>query len=357
MIQKNLKTSNSLPVNMQKIVVFVALFFLISCVQIAETEKVKVGAILPMTGTFSFYGEDQRTGIEVALEEVGDKVEVLYEDSAGDNAKAVTAFDKLTNVDGSEIVITSTSWISNAVYSQAADANVLQAIIASAAFKRTRDDKAVRFTVDVKDEAPYILDYLKNFNKVAVLHLNNDYGKVWAEILKKNLPVVAIEAYNPGDQDVSTQLTKIKAADPDVLVLVSTGKEGGLFAKKARELGINVPLASQRPIQSPELLQAGDAVEGLVYSYPAYDVNHKFVSRYKEKFGKEPTVFAAEAYDSVITITKAIEQCGEDASCIHKFFVNNSYDGALGHVTFDEKGDSHYPFLLKQVKDGKFVMK
>jgi branched-chain amino acid transport system substrate-binding protein len=128
-----------------------------------------------------------------------------------------------------------------------------------------------------------------------------------------------------------------------------------LFAKKARELGINAPLASQRPIQSPELLQAGDAVEGLVYSYPAYDVNHKFVARYKEKFGKEPTVFAAEAYDSVITIANAVEKCGEDTSCLHQFFVGSSYDGALGHVTFDDKGDAHYPFVLKQAKDGKFA--
>ncbi len=333
------------------------LLFLISCVPVAE-EKIKVGAILPMTGTFAFYGEDQRTGIDIALEEVGDEIDVIYEDSAGENTKAVAAFNKLSNVDNSKIVITSTSWISNAVYSLAADANILQAIIASAAFKRTREDKAVRFTVDVKDEAPYILDYLKDFKKIAVLHLNNDYGKGWAEMLKKNLSakVVAVETYNPGDADVSTQLSKIKAKNPDMLILVSTGKEGGLFAKKARELGITAQFASQRPIQSPELLQEAEAVEGMVYSYPAYDVNHKFVSRYKEKFGKEPTVFAAEAYDTVITIAKAVEKCA-DTACMHSYFVSSSYDGALGHVTFDEKADAHYPFVLKQVKDGKFVVK
>src|SRR3972149_10751786 len=97
---------------------FFLFLFLISCTQVVE-EKVKVGAVLPMTGTFAFYGEDQRTGIEVALEEVGDKINVIYEDSAGENPKAVAAFNKLTNVDSSKIVITSTSWISNALYSQA----------------------------------------------------------------------------------------------------------------------------------------------------------------------------------------------------------------------------------------------
>jgi branched-chain amino acid transport system substrate-binding protein len=312
-----------------------------------------------MTGTFAFYGEDQRTGIDVALEEVGDRVEIIYEDSAGENPKAIAAFSKLTDIDGANIVISSTSWISNAVYSQAVEKNVLQVIIASAAFKRTLNDTALRFTVDVKDEAPYILEYLKPFSRVAVLHLNNDYGKGWAEMIQKALSdkVAAVEAYNPGDTDVNAQLSKIKASNPDVLVLVSTGKEGGLFAKKARELGIDVPFASQRPIQSPELLQAGDAVEGLVYSYPAYDVNHRFVSRYKEKFGKEPTVFAAEAYDAVKSIVGGVGSCGSNAGCVYRAYVNSSYDGALGHVTFDEKGDAHYPFVLKQVNDGKFVLK
>jgi len=356
MKQKSLKMSgNSLPY-MQKFALILALVFLASCVQVA-TEKVKVGAILPMTGTFAFYGEDQRTAIDIALEEVGDKIEVIYEDSAGENTKAVAAFNKLTNIDGAMIVVTSTSWISNSVYSQAADANILQVITASAAFKRTREDKAVRFTVDVKDEAPHILDYLKDFKKIAVLHLNNDYGKSWAEMLQTNLSdkVVAVETYNPGDADVSTQLSKIKDKEPDVLVLVSTGKEGGLFAKKAQELGINAQLVSQRPIQSPELLQAGDAVEGLVYSYPEYNANHQFVTQYKAKYGREPTVFAAESYDAIITIAKAVEKCKEDTVCLHNYFVSSSYEGALGHVTFDEKGDAHYPFVLKQVKDGKFV--
>ena len=330
---------------------------LIGCAPAAKTEKTTVGLILPLTGTFSFYGEDQRTAAELALEEVGDKINVIYEDSAGENAKAVTGFNKLANVDGAKIISTSTSWISNSVYSQAVDQKILQIIVASAAFKRTLNDTAVRFTVDVKDEAPYILDYLKQFNRVGIIHLNNDYGKTWAELLKKSLgeKAVAVETYNPGDTDVNTQLTKIKAANPDALVLVSTGKEGGMFAKKARELGINAQLVSQRPIQSPELLAAGSAVEGLVYSYPAYNTQHPFVTVYKTKYGKEPTVFAAETYDSLITLAQAIEQCKTDTDCLHKWYINREYDGALGHVKFDEKGDAHYPFILKQVKGGKFV--
>jgi branched-chain amino acid transport system substrate-binding protein len=320
-------------------------------------DKPVIGAILPLSGPFAFYGEDQRTGIEVALEEVGEKVAVILEDSAGENPKAVAAYNKLTNIDGANVIVTSTSWISNAVYSQAAEAGVLQGIIASAGFRRTADDKAVRFTVDVKEELQYLVGHLEQFERVGILHLNNDYGKGWADGFRQELgsKLVAVEAYNPGDADVNSQLTKIKAANPDVLVLVSTGKEGGLFARRARELGLHVPLVSQRPIQSPELLEQAAAVEGMVYSYPDHDMSHAFVARYKEKYGKQPTVFAAEAYDAVITIVQATESCKTDTSCLHKWFIDKEYDGALGHVKFDKEGDAHYPFVLKQVRSGSFV--
>lgn len=333
-------------------------FLLVLAACSPQSDKTVVGAILPLSGAFAFYGQDGQNALALAQEDIGDDIQFVYEDSAGDNTKAIAAFNKLTNIDGTKIVITSTSWISNAVYSQAADQNVLQGIIASAGFTRTRNDsKAVRVTVDVKEEAAFLSRHLGQYNRIANLHLNNDYGKGWAESLKKNLgaKVVATEAYSPGDTDVSAQLAKIKAANPDVLVLTSTGKEGGLFAKKAREQGITVPLVSQRPIQSPELLQEAKAVEGMVYSYPAYNAGHSFVTRYKEKYGKEPTVFAVEAYDLAILIAQATESCDTDTACMYTWFQGREHDGALGHIDFDTVGDAHYPFQLKQVTNGQFV--
>jgi branched-chain amino acid transport system substrate-binding protein len=341
---------------MQRWCVAVFLLFITACAP--AQDKPVIGAILPLSGPFAFYGQDAQQAMDIALEEVGSTVSIIYEDSAGENPKAVAAFNKLTNIDGSKMVISSTSWISNAVYSQAADQGVLQAIIASAGFKRSRKgDLAVRFTVDVKEELQYLVGHLEQFSRIGVLHLNNDYGKGWAEGFKQVLgeKIVAVEAYNPGDADVNSQLTKIKAANPDVLVLVSTGKEGGLFARRARELGLHVPLVSQRPIQSPELLEQAAAVEGMVYSYPAYDVNYPFIEKYVAKYGKQPTVFAVEAYDAVITLAQATESCKTDTSCLHKWFIDKEYDGALGHVKFDNEGDAHYPFVLKQVRSGSFV--
>jgi branched-chain amino acid transport system substrate-binding protein len=337
-----------------KRLLFLFLMFLASCVH--AQDKVVIGAILPLSGPIAFYGADEQTAIDLALEDVGGKVQVVYEDSAGDNSKAVAAFQKLSNVDNAKIVITATSWISNTVYSPAIDAGLLQAIIASAAFKRTREDRAVRLTQDVTDEVPYLLEYLEPFNRVAVAYLDNDYGKAWVDELRKALgdKLVAAESHAVGEVDVSAQITKIKAADPDILILVTSGRLGGLHARKAREQGITAQLAGTRPIENPELLQEKAAVEGLVYTYPDYDVDHPFIARYVAKYGKHPTVFSVEAYDTIVLLAQAVDACGSDTACMHGWFRNKEFDGALGHITFDDTGDAHYPAILKQVRNGTF---
>lgn len=319
--------------------------------------EVVVGAILPLSGAFTVYGDDEKKAFDIAAEEVKGTLRVVYEDSGGDNAKALAAYQKLTSIDGARMVVTSTSWVSNAIYPQAADTKVVQLIIASAAFRRTRDDAAIRFTVDVSDEAAFLAEYLRRYNRIALLSLNNDYGKGWAEQLKRELRenVVASESYLPTESDASAQLAKIKAANPDALVLISTAKEGGLFARKARELGINAAFVGTRPIQQQQLLEGKDAVEGLVYSYPDYNLNHPFVARYRERYGAEPSVFSAEAYDVLVTLAQAVKECGQDNACIARWYHSRVVEGALGKITFDEKGDAHYAFALKQVKQGQFV--
>ncbi|HSU73113.1 MAG TPA: ABC transporter substrate-binding protein [Candidatus Binatia bacterium] len=324
----------------------------------APQNQLKVGAILPMTGSFAFVGAEEQNAISMANNETGNTLQVIFEDSAGENPKAIAAFNKLSNVDNAHIVITSTSWISNTIYPQAADAQAFQVILASSGFKRTRDDYAVRFTADVGDEAGFIANFLKKYDTIAIIHLNNDFGKGWADALSKDLgdKIVAVETYDPTDTDMSAQLTKIKAKNPDVLFLASSGKDGAFVAKKAKELGINAQLVSQRPIETPELLKQGDAAEGLIYSFPATAADHPFLAKYQKTFGRVPSIFTIEAYDATIRLTAATKQCGDDAACLKKAFANSQYEGALGSVAFDAKGDAHYPFVLKQVKNGKFTV-
>ncbi|MBI4154506.1 ABC transporter substrate-binding protein [Candidatus Woesearchaeota archaeon] len=330
---------------------------LISCSQ-TDQNKIKIGAILPLTGPYAVAGIDAKNAIDLALEEIGNKIQVIYEDSGGENSKAVSSFNKLVNLDNSKIVITSTSWISNTLYSQAIDSNVLQAVIASAGFTRAKEkDKAIRFTVAVKEEAQYLKDYLKKFNRIAVFYLNNDFGKFWADEIKNEFQdkVVALESRSPTDIDMKAQFAKIKDSNPDILFLGNGGGPAALDVRKAKELGINAQIVGSRPIESQEVIQE-KATEGLIFSSPDYNQDHPIISKYKSKYNKEPTIFAVEAYDTIMTLAKATENCKEDTTCIYNWHLNKEYEGILGKINFDEKANAHYPFILKQVKDGKFIL-
>ncbi|HUV03418.1 MAG TPA: ABC transporter substrate-binding protein [Desulfobacteria bacterium] len=319
-------------------------------------DNLTIGAILPFAGTEADIGVEEQRAIELALEDAGGCIRVIYEDGSGDKAKGINAFQKLITTDDAEIIITCQSWTSNAVYPLAVNESMVQACIASAVFARTlEEDRAVCFTVGLADEAEVLSEYLLQFNRIAIMYMNNDYGRGWKDQLGTifGSKIVAAESYNLDETDFGAQLAEIKAAEPDVLVLFSTW-EAGMIVRQARDLGIDAKLASTRPIERPALLQE-PAVEGLVYTYPAYNLEHPFVARYVAEYGAQPTVFAAEAYDTAVTLIQAIEECGGDTACIHDWYVNREYNGALGHVRFDEQCNAHYPLILKQVRNGVFV--
>lgn len=323
-----------------------------------SADPLVVGAILPMTGPYARYGIEERQAALLALDEgVGDDIRVIFADSAGDSDQAMAHYKRLTTSEHAMAVFTSASWISNAIYPLAAQENVLQVVVASGAFTRSlKTDGAVRFTVGIPDEAARLEEYLKQFKRAALLYMDNDFGKDWTTQLKNSLKdrVVAAESYAPDATDYSRQLTAVQSKAPDVLVLLSSDGQAALIAPQARQRGLNAPSASTRPVEGPLLFQGGDAVNGLVYSYPSFDTKHPFVKKFKDKYNAEPTVFGAEMYDAIVTLARAHKQCGNKPTCLADSYRGKSLVGALGKVTFDKAGDAHYPIILKQAKDGTF---
>jgi branched-chain amino acid transport system substrate-binding protein len=234
---------------------------------------------------------------------------------------------------------------------------VFQGVLASASFDREGDDRAIRFTVDVDDEAAALTGFLEQYQRIGIMYMDNTFGTGWDERLRLNLGdrVVASRSYPIGARIFEEQLGSLRGLDLDALVLLTTGAEGSLIARRAAELGITAQLVGTRPIETPDLIADPVAVDGLVYTYPSFNTSHPFVASYVTRYGRLPTVFAAEAYDAITTLAQAASQCGIDPTCIHAWYRGMSYDGALGHVEFDANGDAHYAFVLKQVRNGAFV--
>lgn len=315
------------------------------------------GVILPFTGAQSDIASEEKNATELALEDARGNISVAYRDSEGMAPVAVNAFHELAEKENASIIITSASWISNAIDPLAAEGGQVQLSIASATLNKSGKGRDIVLTVGVDEESKVLLAFLQNRSRVAIIYMDNDYGRGWTKVLETGLRsrLKASEKYNPSQTNYTDELTRIKAAEPDTLVLLSS-REGIVIARQAREMGIQAQLVSTRPIERPEILTE-PAMNGLVYTSPSLNASNPFVARYRAKYGQEPTIFGAEAYDAIMTLALAVDACGGQSDCIYKWYLGRSYSGALGDVRFDESGSAHYPVVLKEVKDGKIIVR
>jgi branched-chain amino acid transport system substrate-binding protein len=175
--------------------------------------------------------------------------------------------------------------------------------------------------------------------------------------------VVAFETYTTGDRDFSAQLTKIKAADPDVIFLPAYYNDVPLIAQQARRLGIDAQLVGSDAWSSPEIVKLGGADINDSYFCNHYSteiatpVAQKFVSDYKAKYGMAPDDVAALTYDSFGLLTQAIKDAGKfDRQAIRDALAKiQKYDGITGTMQFAGTGDPIKSAVVLQIKDGQFV--
>ncbi len=160
------------------------------------------------------------------------------------------------------------------------------------------------------------LDYIaKNLKvkKIAVLHDENAFGSSGdAEIAKQapalGLEVVASESYKTADTDMTAQLTKIKGANPEVLVVWGTNPGPALAAKNMKQLGITIPYVGSHGIANKTFIDlAGDAAEGVVFpggrllvpssitDAKQKEVTEAFIADYNAKYSAQPNPFAGYA--------------------------------------------------------------
>jgi branched-chain amino acid transport system substrate-binding protein len=175
--------------------------------------------------------------------------------------------------------------------------------------------------------------------------------------------VVAFETYTTGDRDFSAQLTKIKAADPDVIFLPAYYNDVPLIAQQARRLGIDAQLVGSDAWSSPEIIKLGGADINDSYFCNHYSteiatpVAQKFVSDYKAKYGMAPDDVAALTYDAFGLLTQAIKEAGKlDRQAIRDALAKiQKYEGVTGTMQFAGSGDPIKSAVILQIKGGQFA--
>jgi len=341
-----------------------------------ESEEIKIGAILPLTGDAAIYGQEMKKGIDLALEEINKKnkvrIRVIYEDDQGIPRNAVSAAQKLITYNKVPVIICSLSSITLALAPIAQREKVVLISPSASAPEITYAGEFV-FRVWPSDifeggeMAKFAFNNLK-ISKTAIIYVNNDYGKGLEQVFRRGFEelggtILANEGYEFGATDFRTQLSKIKVKKPEALYIVGYWKEIIQILRQMKEIDFHTQILSAIGFKEPEILEfAGQEAEGAILTGPFYDPHIKeeivqdFVTRYKVKFNEEPGIWAAHSYDAMKIIGLSIEGGGSTSSEIQKVMSTiKDFKGVTGIMSFDEHGDVIKPIRFYTVKNKKFI--
>lgn len=347
----------------------------------AAPKTVKIGGVAPLSGPVAVYGVECKNGIDLAVAEInaagginGQQIQFVCEDDEGDAAKSVNAYKKLVSRDKARVVIGSlTSGCTLAITQLAQAQKVLQIAPAATAPAITDAGNFIFRTCFIdpfqgRVGGKFAADNLK-CTKAAILYdIGNDYSVGLMENFEKEFKanggsVVAKESYGTGDKDFNAQLTKIKAANPDVVYLPDYYGTVALIAKQLRAQGINTPIIGADGWDGLTENAGDEVLNGYYSNHYAEDSTspavQKFVKSFKAKYNKAPNSFAALGYDSVYMLKDAMLKAGTttDVAKIRAAYEATNGDYVTGHITFDAKRNPvKSAVMIKLVKkDGKLA--
>jgi branched-chain amino acid transport system substrate-binding protein len=368
---------------------------LVAVTGLAQAADIKLGVAEALSGGAAQYGQSIRAGFQLAADEInaagginGNKLVLVIEDEQGKKEEAINAFKKLIFQDKVLMIFGPT--LSNSA--QAADPIAQAAKVVVFGTSNTADgitsigDHVFRNSVTEADVLPVTLSTAVKklgIKKVAVLYGNDDvFTKSGYDNFKKALDaqkiaVTTTETFAKGDVDFKAQLTKIKATNPDALVLSALIAEGAPIMVQARQLGLNVPVIGGNGMNSVKVFElAKGASDGLWIGSPwsienQTKENGAFIVAYTQKNKSAPDQFAAQAYDAMYITAQALKKVklsgdlAKDRAALRNALPDVKWTGATGPFAFrratDKAGnpagyDAAQQAIVSVTKNGRYAI-
>ena len=351
---------------LKKLMGSAALLTLLAGPAVADT--VKIGFVTTLTTPVAVIGKDMRDAADLAVEHIGGKmgdldVEIVYADDEFNSQKGKQATERLVLSDKVDIVagyIWSNVLLASAPVVLGEGKILISANAGPSPLAGAQCNENFFNIAWQNDQTPMALGELLNQQGVQSLYLvapNYAAGQnmvAGVERTFKGKVVGKDMTVWPSQRDWSAELTKVKAAKPEGVFTFYPGPAGPAFIKQYQQAGLagDVPLYSVYTLDSislPLFQKAGmETVLGTKMTQfwaPDLDnaTNKKFVADFRAKYGRYPSFYAAQSYDSIMYIASAVKAVNGD--------VKNT-DGmraALKAANFDsvrgpfKMGNNHFP--------------
>ncbi|RIL09434.1 MAG: hypothetical protein DCC75_06525 [Proteobacteria bacterium] len=353
-----------MPARISLIVSFCALLFV---GDICAAEKVfKVGVIVAMTGEGASIGEAFKNGMQIAIDGLSEadrgRLQFIYEDDALSGKMAVSAFNKLNTSSNIDALINLSSGTGKALAPLAERQRLPFISVATDPAIVEGREWPVLLWVTPEEEAKVMIPEMERRGYRTVARISTIHEGVMAgnaafdQLNQGRFKLVLDEQYPPDAKDFKPYISKLRAAPGvDAVQLVLMPGHLGIFAKQARQLGINLPFFGWEILEdNNEVKIAEGALEGAWY-VSADDPDDSFTKEYRRRFPQASFFTAPNGHDAVMILAQAIKQSkGRDD--LRRFLRNlKDFTGAMG--TYSASGDGRYtlPAAVKVVTKQGFA--
>ena len=338
---------------------------LVACGGDGGDEPFRIGVMESLTGPGETYGTVANQAKQLAVDEInaaggidGRMIELVVEDSKCNAQDAITAYNKLTDVEGVKIILgTSCSGAMLGAAPLAEDEGVIlfsglatNPDIAEAGdyiFRTSMSD--AQLGIDTGN-----LLWADGIRTLATINESTDYAEgvrreSVAQFEKRGGTIVGEERYPTDTTDFRSQLTKLFNENPDALHVAAQAEfAGGTIVKQARELGFEGPIYSDVVVVGATALEiAGDAATGLKAVTadldPANNKAQEVLKNFREKYDYVTLPwYLGSAYDDVYITAECLKETGDDqdADGFRDCMYGITWSGAIGvNYSFDNKGE------------------
>jgi branched-chain amino acid transport system substrate-binding protein len=357
----------------------------------------KVGISLALSGPLAVVGVPSRDGALALAKDVnergginGHELKLVVYDDAGDATKAVLNVKKLVQED--QVLAIFGPGSSDGVF--AAIPIVEKAKITMLGFAAA--DKVVnpvrkwvfKLIPGERLSIGEIYSYIKKkgWTKIALIHTQAGYALgakdyIQRTAAKQGFELVAVESYAPRDKDMKPQLTRIKAANPQVIITYAVDPGVAIIAKNIRELGIKTPFLGPHGMVAPALVKfAGEAYDGLTLPVPRIyvadqlpkdDPQKPAIDRFREAMtkytGKAPDPMSMNGWDPMLVIAEALKRSDPDPAKLKeaRAKVRDAIEGiknfpaVIAPLTFSPTDHEGIPtgfMVVAKLEGGKFTL-
>jgi branched-chain amino acid transport system substrate-binding protein len=333
----------------------------------AQEQLVRIGVSGPLSGANAFAGKDNENGVRLAVEELnaqklkaGGKLlrfELMSEDDQGDPKAGVNVAQKFADAGVKFVLGPYNSGVAIPASRVYNDAGILMSTVGTNP-KITQSRYPHVFRIVASDNqvgasmAAYAAKELK-IKTVGVIDDRTAFGQGIAEEFAKQarasgLNVAGREFTNEKASDFAAILTAFRTRKVDAIFFGGYAPQGAPMARQMKQLGMaNVRLLGGDTLCSPEMAKlGGDAVGENVLCAQAGAMLDKqpggpaFRTRYKQRFQRDPDVYAPAFYDQTMFIAQAIKSANTvDAAAVSKALHTMSYQGVAGTYGYDAGGN------------------